>query len=103
MSRTVRKSLREKSWAKKFHDGKIQKFGLHRSCMHHKRTGKMALGPGGIACNCCIHGVAMNKIKTVFTRWERHTAEIPDYDVEIPDYDGEEDFQEETIDNPESL
>jgi hypothetical protein len=79
MSRTLRK-LKDKKWTEKFHDGKIQKFGQHRSCMHHRSSGKMSLGPGGISCGCCIP-VSRKNLKKAFSRWERHTAEIPDYGV----------------------
>lgn len=89
MSRTYRK-IRNKKWAKDFHDGKLQKLGLRRSCMHHLNTGKMALGPGGISCPCCIP-VNRDEVKVKIRRWERHTAKLPDF----------EDFSETPIDKTE--
>lgn len=71
MSRTVRNI----KWAKEkgIHQGRIQKLGLHRACMNHKKVGKLALGPGGINCACCLK-VKPDKVKVAFRRWERHTA-----------------------------
>lgn len=76
MSRTKR-SRENRSWADKYHDGKVQKFTRNRSCMGHRVTGKIALGPGGISCDCCIP-FKRKEVKVKIRRWERHTTKIKD-------------------------